>query len=154
MQKLIGKIAQLGKGTPWIVKLMSHLYTSLAFMLQNNKALLEALSDKFKTLISQIQQKHFVGKQADIANPINCVLKLVAKHVNNSKHMYIVNKAMGEELEFICQALDNDLGIRFVTPIAFIIPRTPTASLFGDSFLLLYGGYSIQLKIWLFFPFS
>ena len=75
MQKLIGKIAQLGKGTPWIVKLMSHLYTSLAFMLQNNKALLKALSDKFKTLISQIQQKHFVGKQADIANPINiCTL--------------------------------------------------------------------------------
>jgi hypothetical protein len=30
MQKLVRKLARLGKGTPWIFKLMSHLYTSLA----------------------------------------------------------------------------------------------------------------------------
>jgi hypothetical protein len=29
MQKLVGKLARLGKGTSWIVKLMSHLYMSL-----------------------------------------------------------------------------------------------------------------------------
>ncbi len=33
MQKLIGKIARLGEGAPWIFKLMSHIYTSLAFAL-------------------------------------------------------------------------------------------------------------------------
>jgi hypothetical protein len=44
MQKLIGKIARLGEGAPWIFKLMSHNYTSLAFALQNNKTLLEASS--------------------------------------------------------------------------------------------------------------
>jgi hypothetical protein len=33
MQKLIGKIARLGEVAPWIFKLMSHLYTSLAFAL-------------------------------------------------------------------------------------------------------------------------
>ncbi len=48
MQKLIGKIARLGKGAPWIFKLMSHIYTSLACALQNNKDLLEASLDKFK----------------------------------------------------------------------------------------------------------
>ncbi len=31
MQKLVGKLARLGEGAPWIFKLMSHLYTSLAF---------------------------------------------------------------------------------------------------------------------------
>jgi hypothetical protein len=55
MQKLIGKIVRLGEGAPWIFKLMSHIYTSLAFALQNNKTLLEASSHKFRSLISQIQ---------------------------------------------------------------------------------------------------
>jgi hypothetical protein len=153
MQKLIGKIACLDKGAPWIFKLMSCIYMSLAFAQQNNKAILEASSDKFKTLILQIHQKHFVGNQADIAKQINFTLKMVAKLVNNSKHMYIVNKTMHEELEFIRQALDDDSGIRFETPIAFIIPRMPTTSLFGDSSLLLCRGYSIQLKIWWILPF-
>ena len=55
MQKLIGKIVRLGEGAPWIFKLMSHIYMSLAFALQNNKTLLEASSHKFRSLISQIQ---------------------------------------------------------------------------------------------------
>jgi hypothetical protein len=60
---------------------------------------------------------------------------------------------MREELDFIRQALDDDSGIKFETPIAFIIPRMPTASLFGDSSLLSCGGYSIKLRIWWFLPF-
>jgi hypothetical protein len=40
MQKLVGKLARLGEGAPWIFKLMSHLYTSLAFSLKNNAELL------------------------------------------------------------------------------------------------------------------
>jgi hypothetical protein len=36
MQKLVGKLAQLGEGAPWVFKLMSHLYTSLAFALKSN----------------------------------------------------------------------------------------------------------------------
>jgi hypothetical protein len=54
MQKLIGKIARLGEGAPWIFKLISHIYTSLAFALQSNKALLGVSWDKFKLLASQI----------------------------------------------------------------------------------------------------
>ena len=29
--KLVGKIAHLGKGAPWIYKILSHVYTSLAY---------------------------------------------------------------------------------------------------------------------------
>ncbi len=36
MQKLVGKLARLGKEAPWIYKLMSRLYTSLAFALRSN----------------------------------------------------------------------------------------------------------------------
>ena len=55
--------------------------------------------------------------------------------VNHHKHIYFVNETMQEELDFIQQALKEDSGILFKVPIAFIIPRTPTASLFGDSSL-------------------
>ncbi len=78
MQKLIGKIAQLGEGAPWIFKLMSHIYTSLAFALQSNKALLEVSLHKFKLLVLQIRSKQFSGNQADITKQINYALKTAA----------------------------------------------------------------------------
>jgi hypothetical protein len=127
---------------------MSHIYTSLAFALQNNKDLLKASSDKFKLLIMQIQSKQFSGSQTDIAKQVNYALKTAAKLVNNNKHMYIINDMMQDELDFIRQALQEDSGRDFETPIAFIIPRIPTASLFGDSSLQSCGGYSFELKIW------
>jgi hypothetical protein len=55
---------------------------------------------------------------------------------------------MQEELDFIRQALQEDLGIDIETLIAFIIPRIPTALLVGDSLLQSCGGYSFELKIW------
>ena len=62
MQKLVGKLARLGKGAPWIFKLMSHFYTSLAYALKNNKMLLKRCSKEFRELINQIERKHFFGK--------------------------------------------------------------------------------------------
>jgi hypothetical protein len=47
IQKLVGKLACLGKGTPWIYKIMSHIYTSLAFALKQNKELLTNCSPIF-----------------------------------------------------------------------------------------------------------
>jgi hypothetical protein len=47
IQKLVGKIARLSEGALWIYKLMSHIYTSLAFTLKQNNALLLACSPKF-----------------------------------------------------------------------------------------------------------
>jgi hypothetical protein len=48
MQKLVGKLARLGKGVPWTYKLMSHLYTSLAFALKSNAELLKKSSSGFR----------------------------------------------------------------------------------------------------------
>jgi hypothetical protein len=52
---------------------------------------------------------------------------------------------MQAELDFIRQALRDDSGIAFVVLIAFIIPKTPMATMFGDSLLQACGGYSITL---------
>jgi hypothetical protein len=60
---------------------------------------------------------------------------------------------MREELRFIWQALQKNSKISFKAPIVFIIPRMPSASLFGDSSLTSCGGYSIDLCFWWFVPF-
>jgi hypothetical protein len=78
----------------------------------------------------------------------------VAKLFNgHKKQIYIINEKMRAELDFIRQALNDDSGISFEVPsISFIIPKTPTASLFGDSSLLSCGGYSTDLRVWRYLP--
>ncbi len=51
------------------------------------------------------------------------------------------------------QALQEVSKISFKTPIAFIIPRTPSASVVGNSSLASCGSYSIDLCFWWFVPF-
>jgi hypothetical protein len=55
---------------------------------------------------------------------------------------------MQDELNFIKKALSQGSGIKFETAIGHLIPRTPTASIVGDSSLRACGGYSIKLKFW------
>ena len=148
MQKLVGKLACLGEGAPWIYKLMSHLYTSLAFALKSNTELLEKSSSGFRKFIDQIATKNFSGKQLDNQRHVNFAMKKVTKMINKHGHQYLVNRTMQDELTFLSQALSPDSGIKFETPIAHLIPRTPTASIIGDSSLLACGGYSITLKFW------
>ncbi len=58
-----------------------------------------------------------------------------ARMVNHHKQYYFINKTMRAEIEFICQALKGNYWSIFEVPIAFIIPRTPSAFLFRDSSL-------------------
>jgi len=69
MQKLVGKLARLGEGAPWIFKLMSHLYTSLAFALKSNTELLEKSSSGFRDLVKpQITSPSKDGSNLKIPN--------------------------------------------------------------------------------------
>ncbi len=145
IQKLTGKITRPGEGTQWIYKIMSHIYISLAFALKQNELLLRSCSPKFRDIVRKIEMKQFAGSQRKMARELNFALKTAAKMINNSQ-VYIINKTMRKELNFIQQALQYDSKIPFEVPIAFIILRTPTASLFGDSSLLFCGGYSIELR--------
>ncbi len=154
MQKLVGKLARLGKGAPCIFKLMSHLYTSLAYSLKNNKQLLEECSSKFKDLVKQIERKSFLCKPSNLQRHINLAMKRTARKVNRHYQLYPVNQTMREELSFIASDLNPDSGIKFETPFAHLIPRTPTASIIGDSSLLACGGYLVTLKFWWHLTFS
>jgi hypothetical protein len=148
MQKLVGKLARLGEGAPWIYKLMSHLYTSLAFALKSNTELLSRSSNGFKELVNQIKTKNFSGNQSDHQRHIKFAMKEASRMINKHKHKYLVNATMHEELNFISDALSENSGIKFETPIAHLIPRIPTALIIGDSSLTACGGYSITLEFW------
>ena len=143
MQTLVRKLARLGEGASWIYKLMSYLYTSLAFALKSNAELLEKSSSGFRKFINQIATKNFSDKQSDHQRHINFALKKATKMINKHGHLYLVNRTMRDELNFLSQALSPESGIKFETHIAHLIPRTPTASIIGDSSLLACGGYSI-----------
>ena len=71
----VGKMARLGEGAPWIYKIMSHLYTSLAFALKQNKELLLACSPKFREIVGNIERKQFSGSQSEFARELNFALK-------------------------------------------------------------------------------
>ena len=153
IQKLVGKLARLGEGAPWIYKIMSHLYTSLAAVLKQNKALLQESSAGFRELLHQIDTKRFSGSQQDIAKQVNFALKKAARMSNRHYQSYLVNHTMREELDFICQSLDAKSDVDLETPIAFLIPRTPSAELYGDSSLCSCGGYSTKLQYWWYISF-
>ena len=73
--------------------------------------------------------------------------------VNHQKQFYFINKTMQAEIELIRQALRENSWLKFEVPIAFIIPRTLSASLFGDSSLRACGGYPTSLWIWWYLSF-
>jgi hypothetical protein len=101
----------------------------------------------------KIERKQFAGNQCKFTKELNFALKTASKMVNSHLQVYIINETMHKELQFIWQALQEGSKIFFKTPIAFIIPRTPSASLFGDSSLTSCGGYSIDFCFWWFIPF-
>jgi hypothetical protein len=148
MQKLVEKLAWLGEGTPWVFKLKSHLYTSLASALKSNTELLEKSSSGFRDLTKQILTKNFFGKQFDLQRHINSAMEKAAKMVNKHNHLYLINPTMQIELNFISYTCSPDSDIRFKTQIAHLIPKLPTALVLGDSLLIACSGYLIRLGFW------
>ncbi len=149
MQKLLGKLARLGKGAPWIFKLMSHLYTSFVFALKSNAKLLKKSSPRFRELVMQILTKNYSGNISDHQLYVNFAMKKSANMINKDGHLYLVNRqTMQDVLNLISHALSPDSEIQFKTPIAHLILRIPTASIVGDSSITACGGYSVTLKFW------
>ena len=154
MHELVGKLARLGEGAPWVYKMISHLYTSIVFALQRNKKLLEECSHEFRELVGQIRRKEFKGSPGSVAKQLNFAIKKASQMAHRCPYTYKINETMREEIEFFRQALSPESEIDFTTPLAHIIPRMPMGKMFGDSSLKACGGYSLKLRfIWhVFFP--
>jgi hypothetical protein len=91
IQKLVGTIVRVGKGAPWIFKIMSHVYTSLAFALKQNELLLHHCFPKFCNIVTKIKWKRFAGNQHKFAKELNFALQTALKMVNSHLQVCIIN---------------------------------------------------------------
>ena len=71
-------------------------------------------------------------------------LSRLAKAIWSSKKKCFINKSLREELNLLIEILTNP-KIRWSTPIAHLIPRTPDFQAWGDASLHAAGGFSVDL---------
>ena len=147
--KLVGKLARLAKGAPWVYFLISHLYGSIAFALGKNKEYLEAHSKEFQHLVAlQKSGTRFAGAKTSHDKIVRFAIKQAARSVHHSRRKYDIVPTMRAEIEFFRRMLQPNTGLSWETPIAHLIKRVPSATAFGDACLDGAGGYSIDLCFW------
>ncbi len=147
-QLLMGKLARLAEGAHWVFLLMSHLYTSIAHALADNKALLSESSVEFQTIVADMRLGKYAVYGSDQAKHVAFALKKAAHMVHHSKFKHNMNATMRAEIEFFREQLHPDSGTEWMTPLALIVPRDPFATVFGDACLHGAGGYSISMGFW------
>ena len=129
-QQLTGKLGHLAEGAPWVHHLMTHLYASIAYSLAENKHLLTELSQDFCDVVKSLCTGSFPCLATDQAQHISFALKRAVRMVHHSKYKFVINLSMREEIEFFQNKLTPKSTILWETPIAHLIPRTPTATAF------------------------
>lgn len=147
-QSLTGKLARLAEGAHWVFHLLSHLYTSIAYALAENKKLLLESSEEFQSIVKDIKSGIYNTYGSDQAKYISFALKKAAHLVHHAKYQYNINTTMRAEIEFFREQLHPDSGTIWSTPLALIVPRDPVATAFGDACLHGAGGYSLSLGFW------
>ena len=147
-QQMVGKLARLADGANWVHHLLSHVYTSIAAALAENVVLLAESSQEFKDVIRTIRTGAFTVASKDQAKHVTFALKRAARMTHGAKYQYNINSTMRSEIEFFREYLQPDSKILWETPIALLIPRSPSAIVFGDSSLEGAGGYSVDMGFW------
>jgi hypothetical protein len=148
VQKLMGKLSRLAEGANWVFHLLSHLYSSIAYALAENKRLLMESSQEFWDIILSIQTGVFFTSCKDLTRHTSFVMKRAARLPHHSSYQYNINRTMRAEIEFFCDNLKPKSGIRLKTPIAHLIPQTHFATTIDDSLLEGAGGFLIALGFW------
>jgi hypothetical protein len=75
-------------------------------------------------------------------------MKHAAKLAHHASYQYNINRTMRYKIEFFCDKLKLDSGIKWEMPIAHLISRMPFAMTIGDSSLEGAGAFSITLGFW------
>ncbi len=147
-QKLTGKLARLAERANWVFHLPSHLYSSIASALAENKRLLMESSQEFRDIVLLIQTGAFFTSCMDLARHTSFAMKCAARLRHHSSYQYNINRSMRAKIEFFCDNLKPGSGIKWETPIAHLTPQTPFATTIGDSLLEGASGFSIALGFW------
>ncbi len=146
-QKLTGKLARLAEGANWVFHLLSHLYSSIPYALAENKRLFMESSQEFRKIMLLIHTGAFFTSCKDLARHTSFAMKCAARLTHHSSYQYNINRTMCAEI-FFCNNLKPDSDIEWETPISHLIPRTPFATMIGDSSLERVGGFLIALGFW------
>jgi len=152
-QKLMGESGHLAEGAHWVFHLLTHLYSSIAYALAENKSLLAEPSPSFCEICLSINAGMFACLAKEQVRHVNFAMKTAARLVHHAKFEYNINRTMRQEIDFFRSKLLPKSNIVWETPISHIIPRMPTFTSFGDSCLKGSGGYSISLCFWWHIPF-
>jgi hypothetical protein len=147
-QKLTGKLARLADGANWVFHLLSHLYSSIVYALSKNKRLLTKSSAEFRNIVLAIRTNAFVTPCKDLARHTSFAMKRAAKLTHHESYQYNINRTMHYKIEFFCNKLKPDSGIKWEMPIAHLIPRMLFVMTIGDSSLEGAGGFSVTLGFW------
>jgi hypothetical protein len=75
-------------------------------------------------------------------------MKRSAKLTHHASYQYNINKTKCYKIEFFCNKLKPDSGIKWEMPIVHLIPWMPFATTIRDSSLEGAGGFSITLQFW------
>jgi hypothetical protein len=75
-------------------------------------------------------------------------MKNAAKLTHHASYQYNINRTMRYKIEFFCNKLNLDLGIKWEMPIAHLIPQMLFAMTIGENSLEGAGGFSITLGFW------
>jgi hypothetical protein len=110
-QELTGKLGHLAKGANWVFHLLTHLYTSIAYALSENKRFLADSSPEFQTLIKLLHSGYFSCNVKDQIRHISFAIKQSAKLVHQSRCQYNITKSMCQEIEFFHEKLLPKSGI-------------------------------------------
>jgi len=125
-QKLTGKLGHLAEGANWVFHLLMHLYASIVYALSENKRLLVDTYPEFSNICLSLKTGTFPCSVKDQVKHINFAIKRAAHLVHHAKFQYNINKTMRQGIKFFREKLLPESNIAWETPIAHIIPRTPT----------------------------
>ncbi len=150
MQVLVGKLARLAKGAKWVYHILSHSYDQIALALASNYRILHYHSPRFRGLIGRIKRGQ-MGKDKlsqDSGRIVSFALKQASQLVHRSRSRHTMSDALRADIEFFRWALNAHSGIRWETPLAHVVPRTPIGVPHGDACLTGCGGYCVEFKFW------
>ena len=141
MSELMGLLQHIANSSRWLNHILSHLYTSLGAALGSNKAYLLNTSKAFREALDLATSSSSLPEHRSYAQ------SATARQVHSSRRTYYLNQTAKEELNLITRALRDDT-IPKHSPIAYLIPREPSGTAWGDSCLYAAGGYSIDMQFW------
>ena len=147
--KLVGKVGQIGQAFQAIYHLMPHLYSSVAYALQDNKSFLVSTNKAFRDLITKAkcsQLKSNELTEQDLKEIWFAVVQSARCQYRCNKR-YKMTIPLEWEIKMILHLLKEE-AINLYTPFAHIVPREWIFEIACNSCKEGGGGWSTDPTFW------